>query len=109
MPELIEWLYDIGPMSYSGMGVVPIGWQDIQAWQSVTGLVLQPYEAEAIKTLSLAYVDQLERSKDANCPCPWIDPTDINRSAVADKVKSQFRAFSERRKGNRGRRSQTTS
>lgn len=84
-------------------------WKDIDSWQSVTGVELQPYEAEAIKTLSMAYVDQLERSKEANCPCPWVDPTNVDRAAVAEKIKQQFRAFSERRKNKRGRRSQTAS
>jgi len=109
MPELVEWLYEIGPMSYTAMGVSPIGWSDIQSWQSVTGLALEPHEAQAIKNLSLAYVDQHERSKEANCPCPWFDPTNVNRESVSDKIKDQFRAFSERRKKQRGRRSQTTS
>jgi len=108
MPELVEWLYDVGPLTYNGMGAAPVGWQDILAWQSVTGLELEPYEAEAIITLSSAYVDQHHRSKEANCPCPWVDPTQINRDAVANKIKEQFRAFSERRKSKRGRRSQTT-
>lgn len=109
MPELVEWLYEIGPIVYTGMGAQPIGWADIQAWQSVTGLELEPYEAEAVISLSLAYVDQSNRSKDKNCPSPWIDPDYIDREAVAKKIKDQFRALSARRKNKRGRRSQTTS
>jgi len=104
MPELVQWLYEIGPIVQGGMGPVPIGWQDIAAWQSVTGLVLAPHEAQAIRTLSMAYADQHHRSKDANCPCPWADPTQVDREAVADKVSEQFRAFSQRRKNNGRRR-----
>ena len=98
MPELLEYLYEIGPVIPSGMGLLPVTWTDIAAWQAVTGVMLDPYESAAVRELSMSYIDQHERSRSPSCPAPWVDPEHVDREAVAARILSQFRAFSRRRR-----------
>ena len=102
MPELIEYLFAAGPVEHSGMGFSPLSWVELLAWQDATGVSLDPFEAQAVRDLSLAYVDQYERGKAATCPPPWIDPEYVDRQGVGKKILSQFRAFQQRRQKQRG-------
>lgn len=96
--ELVEYTWEIGPVEYGGAGLVPLTWQEIQAWQQAYGIELDALELEAVKTLSNAYAGQFERSRKKDCPPPWVDPEQINRDAVHEKILQQFRAFNQRRK-----------
>ena len=101
-PELIDYLWEIGPVTYGGMGMTPLTWRDLQAWQGVTGAMLDPWEAGAVMDLSIAYVDQHDRSKSATCPPPWVDPDYVDHVSLGSKILSQFRAFQKRRTEKRG-------
>jgi len=85
------------------MGPVPLNWDLIESWQRLMGIELEPKEVIALRHLSFAFVDQQSKSKDPKCPPPWVDPEQINRDRVSDKVSDTFRAISERRKKQRGR------
>lgn len=52
---LLDFLYEIGPMHFTAMGEVPIGYEQIDAWQRVTGSQLSPWEAATLCELSCAY------------------------------------------------------
>lgn len=88
---LTDWFFEIGPTSPAGMGEGPIGWTDITAWQSLTGIELQPWEARTIRRLSIAFVHQRSVAKEPDCPAPYKDET----LAVAqrNKVDQQFKAL----------------
>jgi len=92
-------------MQYSGMGPLPLEWKEILSWSELYCIDIQPKEAQALRELSLAYVDQHNRAKEKDCPQPWIDPEQIRREEVSEKVTSQFDAIIKRRKGKSGRRS----
>jgi len=98
MPELIEYTWEIGPVGYGGMGLLPLSWQEIAAWQDAQGIDLDPFELDAVRELSSTYVDQVERSKKRDCPAPWIDPEQVNREAVQQKILQQFRSFNASRR-----------
>jgi len=66
------------------------------------GMSLEPKEVTAIRHLSFAFVDQQNKSKDAKCPPPWVDPEQVNREKVSDKVSETFKAISKRRKKRSG-------
>jgi hypothetical protein len=85
-------------MQYSGMGPLPLEWGQIKHWSDLQGVDIQPKEAQALRELSLAYVDQHNRAKERDCPQPWIDPEQIRREEVSQKVTSQFDAIIKRRK-----------
>ena len=84
------------------MGPIPLDWQSIESWQNLMGLSLEPKEVTALRHLSFAFVDQQSKSKDAKCPPPWVDPEQVNREKVSDKVSETFKAISKRRKKRSG-------
>jgi hypothetical protein len=69
-PHVTDWLIEIG-LTEAGMGVGPITWLQIDAWQRCTGVPLAPWEARLLHRLSLAYVAEGRRAEDENCPPPW--------------------------------------
>ena len=104
---IIDWVFEAGPSVQGGMGPAPLDWQTIHHWKSLMGLDLEPKESFAIRHLSSCFVDQQIKSKDAKCPPPWVDPEQMDRMKVADKVTETFKAIAKRRKEKRGRRSTT--
>lgn len=73
------------------MGEGPIAWTDITAWQSLTGIELQPWEARTIRRLSIAFVHQRSEAKEPDCPAPYKD--DALAGAQRSKVDQQFAAL----------------
>jgi len=99
---IIQWLFEAGPIDFSPMGASPLDWQVIKAWADIQGIELEPREADALRQLSMAYLSQQQKSEDKACPPPWVDPQQIDRDKVADKVSSTFKAITNRRKKARG-------
>lgn len=60
----------VGPCQNTGMGLVPIGWQELYAWQKQQGLVLNPWELGIIRKGSSAYAEQAQLSGKIDCPPP---------------------------------------
>ncbi len=71
------------------MGEGPIGWADMAAWQSLTGIELDAWEARTIRRLSQAFVAQRHESEKPGCPSPCEEPAE----AVNDRVTAQFKAM----------------
>lgn len=71
LPHVIDRLIDMGITEAAGMGVAPLSWQTLHAWQSVTGVVLPPWEARLIRQLSVAYVAEGRRAESENASPPW--------------------------------------
>mgnify|MGYP000058135525 CR=1 FL=1 len=99
---IVQWLFEAGPINFSPMGASPLDWQAIKAWADIQGIELEPREADALRQLSMAYLSQQQKSEDKACPPPWVDPQQIDRDKVADKVSSTFKAITNRRKKSRG-------
>jgi hypothetical protein len=93
---LIALFHEAGPMIPTGMGPVPLTWQEIDSWLRCTNLSLSNWEKITIKELSEAYVSELNKAtaKDASSPfVPPIEPDEIDRTAVSDKIGSILRGF----------------
>lgn len=67
---LIQYLMDIGPCNNNGMGLIPVSWQEIQAWQQQNGVTLNAWELKIIKMASSAYANQANISDKPDCPPP---------------------------------------
>jgi hypothetical protein len=90
------------------MGAQSIGWDDVKHWSDLMGLELEPQEVNALRQLSAAYLDQMHKAKESNCPPPWVDRDQLDRDKIADKVSSQFKALAKRRKERSGGSRQNT-
>ena len=55
-PHLTEWFFELGPTVAVGMGEGPIGWQDMFAWSGLTGIELDPWEAQTLRRMSQGYL-----------------------------------------------------
>lgn len=67
---LVHYLMEIGPCSSNGMGLIPVSWQEIQAWQEQQGLSLNAWELKIIRMASGAYANQANISSKPDCPPP---------------------------------------
>lgn len=88
---LARWLDALGPCSHGAMGPLPVGWVDISHWARITCTPLQPWQAQALRTASAAYVSQLHDASQPDCPAPWTDePDEDQRDRVARQVRAAF-------------------
>lgn len=93
---LIGLLQEAGLMSSTGMGPVPISWQEIEAWMRTTQTDLTVWERLMVKTLSEEYVSELlcATAKDRSAPyLAVVETEDVDRPAVASKILSALRSF----------------
>jgi hypothetical protein len=70
-PHLIDRLVEMGLTEAAGMGVAPLSWLTIEAWQRVTAVRLTPWEARLLRRLSTEYIAEGRRAEDETCPPPW--------------------------------------
>ncbi len=70
-PHIIHRLIELGITEAAGMGVGPITWQTIAAWQRVTRIELGSWEARLLRRLSVEYVAESRRAESENAPPPW--------------------------------------
>ncbi|CDO37149.1 hypothetical protein [Novosphingobium sp. KN65.2] len=93
LPYLTEWLFEIGPTSPGGMSAAAIGWRDMEAWQGLSGVDLEPWEARTLRRLSSDFVAMLHDAKAIDCPPPYATNESNNREAVSRKVGNAFRSM----------------
>lgn len=79
-PHIIQRLLEIGLAEAAGMGTGPVSWQAIDAWANRTGIILSPWEARLIRSLSVAYVAEGRVAESETCPPPW-------RAEVSEREK----------------------
>lgn len=89
---LVQYLFDIGPTLAGGMGDAPLTHSEVRAFMENTGISLQPWEAQALRTLSRAYVAESSRATDPACPPPFGETaiSSERRAAVAKKIDAFF-------------------
>lgn len=97
MPEteasyILGYLFDIGPVI---SGPSPITSQELLAWQSNTGIDLQPWESELLRRLSREYLAEHHKAEKPDCPAPWqpADHSQETRDAISKKVKNSMRSL----------------
>lgn len=99
--ELVEYLYEIGPYEVGAMGLQPLSWTQIEAWQRTTGIRLDSWEAQQVRKLSFVYLDQHHKAEEPTCPCPWVDELHVDHQALGERIKQRFRQFNQSRRGMR--------
>lgn len=67
---LLGYLFEIGPTMAAGGYPGPITHEEILAWQELTGIELQPWEARFIKRLSGEHLAESHRAEKIDCPEP---------------------------------------
>lgn len=100
--NLLEHLSEVGPVATTGMGIAPISFQEIEAWQRCTEVQLSGWEASTLRDLSVTYVEQYNRSESPNCPEPY--QREIDREAVASSMHEQMQRINQQIGERRGAR-----
>lgn len=93
---LVAYLFEVGPTMASGMGMGPVTHQEIAAWQSLTGIPLTPWDARAIRRLSIEYSNWSIKAASADCKAPWM-PEDhtVDKAQVANSMRDAMRKLAE--------------
>jgi len=100
-PYITDWLVEIGPTVAGSMGEVAIGWQDMAAWERLTGIKLDPWEARTIRRLSRVFANERSKAEKPDYPAPYIGDRETiigNRQSVAAKIKAAFGANLQRKR-----------
>ena len=89
---LIDYLFEVGPVSTNGMGIGAVSFSEMDAWQSLCGHDLTPWEAITLKSMSAAYVQEAHKAESPTAPPPWIEvPDEEKRERMAKHVRSVLR------------------
>lgn len=91
---LVAALFDVGPV----MADSYVTWQELESWQNVTGVDLDPWEASTIIDLSKTYFRQREEAKSFAALCPWPKGRNIWKYVQDEKQKKDREQESTRLK-----------
>ncbi|WP_462387293.1 hypothetical protein [Acidovorax sp. Q11] len=80
-PYLLDYLQRMGVYGHGAMGPVPLSALEIRAWCEGSGIGLQPWEFEALRAASRAYVVSLTGTDDT---LPYGDPEELADPDVVD-------------------------
>lgn len=95
---LVGYLMEAGPVDNGGMGAGRISNSELRAWQTLSGIDLQPWEAQIIRRLSGEYAAESHRATDPNCPPPFAIVLDeVDRESVSEQLKNAFSTLIETR------------
>lgn len=92
--HLIGYLFEVGPVMPGAACSVPITHQELFAWQTLTGIVLQPWEARTLRLLSGEYIRELREAEKPDREPPW-KPADY----VPEKLTSAARSLKDQIRG----------
>lgn len=92
---LVGLLNEAGMVLNNGMGVSSLDWKEIHAWLEVTQLELSIWEKLTLKEMSEIYASELSKAtaKDATAPYVEVVEEEVDRKAVANKIRSVFASF----------------
>lgn len=92
---LVDLLHEIGPVSYVGMGEVPLTEFDIWVWQQNHDHKLDSWEIQLLRQMSSAYLSGNSDGVYPDSVAPYKDmsPEAVQRRelALAKKIKQQFK------------------
>lgn len=99
---LVSLFYSAGTATQTGMGLVPLSWQEIESWVVCSGLeeTVTPWELGVVKRLSEAYSSEYARASTPSRPQPYqpdVDVDTIDRDAVAAKVMNVLASFKRKK------------
>lgn len=81
---LVGYLFDVGPVTATGMGAAPVTYAELNAWQQATGIELCAWEASTLRLLSLAYLAATQAAEDPACKPPFADPAAVQQLRTAE-------------------------
>lgn len=85
--QLLQYLWEVGPVMSS---TEPVTQTEIRNWMANTGRVLNGWEAQVLRNLSIEYLGQVEASRSLTCPSPYAASPGYTRSEVAKKAARMF-------------------
>lgn len=99
---LLDILFDAGPVQPGAMGAEPIGYVEINAWQSAHCVQLTPWECGVLRRLSIAYCDSLHASTNPAAAAPGSveetpEDAEERRKRVSDGLAQQLRMLRDTR------------
>lgn len=96
---LIHHLQELGLMSHSGMGPIPISWPEINAWVNATGVNLTAWELVMLKRLSHEYVmERIEASEDPQRQAPYTPASGPMTTEKRVEVENKLLSWISKRK-----------
>lgn len=102
MPEvvcgehLIKHLFEIGPTMQAGLGGAPISFQEIKAWQEVTKINLNGWEARILKRLSNDYLIESQKARDSDYPAPYMpEENQPSKAEIASSMKESMKKLAK--------------
>ena len=92
--HLLDYLWEVGPVTGSASGPAPVTHQEILAWQQGGGIRLQPWEFRMLHALSVDYANELHRAEAPDCKPPW-KTKDLKppAAAVAERMRQSIRSM----------------
>lgn len=91
---LLQIWFDLGMIGSGAMGAIQLSAQEIQAWSSLSGIELEPWEYTCIRKMSSVYLSMLSKGENPDEPPPHGDPiNEFDRNAVQKKVVNAFKSF----------------
>lgn len=91
---LVIALFEIGPVEFEGH----LTWRELESWQRLMGIELEPWEAIVLIDLSRAFFQQKQESKSISSLCPWPKGRNIWKYVQDEKHKKQREAETARLK-----------
>ena len=92
---LIRHLYEVGPAVSGGTGMVPLSWQEIDAWMRRSGVDLTPWSAQTLRSLSAAYVAEARAAEDPGREAPWKE-SGAHLTVAAHDLRERLRNMAQR-------------
>jgi hypothetical protein len=88
---LVAYLFEIGPTFPGGMGNVGLPHYEIESWQRLSGIELQPWEIKIIRSASIAYANQSQLATKPECAPPWLG--EQHQENIGNKVSRVFKSL----------------
>lgn len=92
---LLQYLQDLGVYGFGAMGPIPLSATEINAWATGSGIALLPWEFEALRLASRAYVSEYGAEHDE--PPYGEDETLADPDVIDDKLRGLFRSLAQPR------------
>lgn len=97
---LVGYLFEVGPLSSSGMGAAAVSWVELQAWQQQVGVELSAWEARTLRRLSAEFAAESRRAEEWGVPSPVaVATTEQQRASVAKRIGLEFGAMAAAMRG----------
>lgn len=91
---LLGYFWEVGPAMSGGMGAAPLTHTEILSWSALVGVVLQPWEARALRRLSIEYVNESQNATKRGAPAPWAEDADqVEKAVETNATKNALRAL----------------